>query len=185
MNIYEKIINITNELQSMDIKKTGINQYTKFKYFELTDLTPPINQLCAKYKVMINIKYDKELAKMTLINAEKPEEQLEYTSPIGKVEIKGAYEMQNLGAAQTYLRRYFFLTAFNISENDTIDKIKEDPILESKNTIDEIVELYKETINSDEGKIEKLKERLKNKSLSYLKEKKKELINMSICQALK
>lgn len=176
MNIYEKVLNITNEIQKSNIKKSGINKYTGFTYFELSDLTPIINALCLKYKIIANIKYDKEIAQMYIINAENPEEQIEYTSPMGSVNLKGAHEIQNIGAVQTYLRRYLFLTAFNIAEHDELDYVQGDPKYEKSRLINEISKLYIEFTDEHESKIETVKNKLSQKSIDQLRVKKQELI---------
>lgn len=176
MNIYEKVLNITDEIQKANIKKSGINKYTGFTYFELSDLTPIINILCLKYKIITNIKYDKEIAKMYIINAEKPEEQIEYTSPMGSVNLKGAHEIQNIGAVQTYLRRYLFLTAFNIAEHDELDYVQGDPKYEKSRLINEISKLYIEFTDGHESQIETVKNKLSQKNIEQLRVKKQELI---------
>lgn len=176
MNIYEKVLNITNEIQKANIKKSGINKYTGFTYFELSDLTPIVNILCLKYKIITNIKYDKEIAKMYIINAENPEEQIEYTSPMGSVNLKGAHEIQNIGAVQTYLRRYLFLTAFNIAEHDELDYVQGDPKYEKEKLIKEISELYNEFTDGKGENSEIVKNKLNQKNIDQLRSKKQELI---------
>ena len=165
MNIYEKVLNITDEIQKANIKKSGRNSYTNFKYFELTDLSPIINNLCLKYKIVPIIKYDKEIATMYLINAENPEEQIEYTSPMGSVNLKGAHEIQNIGAVQTYLRRYLFLTAFNIAEHDELDYVQGDPKYEKEKLIKEISELYNEFTDGKGENSEIVKNKLNQKNI--------------------
>ena len=159
MNIYEKVLNITDEIQKANIKKSGRNSYTNFKYFELTDLTPIIN-----------------IAKMYIINAENPEEQIEYTSPMGSVNLKGAHEIQNIGAVQTYLRRYLFLTAFNIAEHDELDYVQGDPKYEKNRLINEISKLYIEFTDGHENQAETVKNKLSQKNIDQLRVKKQELI---------
>ena len=177
MNIYEKVLNITDEIQKANIKKSGKNSYTNFKYFELTDLSPIINNLCLKYKIVPIIKYDKEIATMQLINAEKPEEQIEYTSPMGSVNLKGAHEIQNIGAVQTYLRRYLFLTAFNIAEHDELDYVQGDPKYEKEKLIKEISELYNEFTDGKGENSEVVKNKLNQKNIDQLRSKKTRIDN--------
>lgn len=177
MNIYEKIINITVDLQNTKIKKSGENKYAGFKYFELKDISPEINKLCAKYKALINIKYDEQNATMDIINAEKPEEKVTYTSPIGSISLKGAHEIQNLGAIQTYLRRYLFLTAFNIAENDEFDSMKGNPKYEKDIVIRELTSLYKNFIGGESCKLDSIVEKLSKKDINQLNMEKEKLIS--------
>ena len=177
MNIYEKIINITVDLQNTKIKKSGENKYAGFKYFELKDIAPEINKICAKYKILINIKYDEQNATMDIINAEKPEEKVTYTSPIGSISLKGAHEIQNLGAIQTYLRRYLFLTAFNIAESDELDSMKGNPKYEKDIVIRELTSLYKNFIGGESCKLDSIVEKLSKKDINQLNMEKEKLIS--------
>jgi hypothetical protein len=42
-------------------------------------------------------------------------------SPMSSAALKGCHEVQNLGAVQTYLRRYLWVTAMEIVEHDALD----------------------------------------------------------------
>jgi hypothetical protein len=44
-----------------------------------------------------------------------------FTSPMSSAALKGCHDVQNLGAVQTYLRRYLWTNAFEISEHDALD----------------------------------------------------------------
>ena len=120
-NIYEKLQTMRVELQKLNIKKTGKNTYSNYDYYELGDVLPPINDLMAKHKVCSFITYTNEMATLTLVNAEKPEEMIMFTSPMAEVTLKAAHAIQNLGAVETYQRRYLYLTAFEIVEHDFFD----------------------------------------------------------------
>ena len=50
MNVFEKLQNCRVELQKMNLKKTGENKFAGFKYYELADILPSINELFLKYK---------------------------------------------------------------------------------------------------------------------------------------
>ena len=119
------------------VKKSGQNKYAGYQYFELGDIVPPLNELMAKYKVTMKIIYEREQAQMDLINSEKPEDRICYFCPMADVSLKGAHAIQNLGAQQTYIRRYFLMTAFNIVENDYYDAIQGKEEKEKKELIEE------------------------------------------------
>lgn len=174
MNIYEKITNITLDFQKKKVKKSGQNKYAGYQYFELGDIVPPLNELMAKYKVTMKINYDKEQAQMDLINSEKPEDRICYFSPMADVSLKGAHAIQNLGAQQTYIRRYFLMTAFNIVENDYYDAIQGKEEEEKKELIKEINLICQEKIKSGKTREEIIKETpeikiLKNMGVSDLR----------------
>jgi hypothetical protein len=121
MNIYEKLQTCRVELQNMKFKKSGKNTFSNYDYFELQDFLPKINELFQRHKLFSQVSFDKDLATMTITNAEKPEEKLTFTSPMATAQLKGCHEIQNLGAVQTYQRRYLYVAALEIVEHDALD----------------------------------------------------------------
>ncbi len=120
MNLLEKMNEIKIEL-SHSIKKSGKNKFTGFDYFELGDFIPQMLDLCKKHKVFTSISFTDSLATLTITNAEKMDEQIIVTSPMSSASLKGCHDVQNLGAVQTYLRRYLYISAFDIVESDELD----------------------------------------------------------------
>ena len=120
MNIFEKLQTMRVELQGMNIKKSGQNKFAGYNYYELGDFLPAINALMHKYKVTSLVSFA-EKATLTLVNSEKPEETIVFESPMEAATLKGAHPIQNLGAVETYSRRYLYMTAFEIVESDALD----------------------------------------------------------------
>lgn len=118
MNIYEKMQKAKVELQKKDLKKTGENKFSNYKYYELGDFIPAINEICEKIGLFTQVNFEPEFAILTIINTEKTDERLEYMSQMVKTTLKGCNEIQALGGIQTYQRRYLYMNAFEISEND-------------------------------------------------------------------
>ena len=120
-NIYEKIQFCRVELQNKGLKKSGENKFAKFNYFELGDFIPTINELFNEVKLfsMFNIK--DEVATLTIIDSEDTEKQLVFESPIASADLKGCTPIQSLGGIHTYMRRYLYLNALEIAENDLLD----------------------------------------------------------------
>jgi len=121
MNIYEKLQTIRIALLEKNLKKSGKNTFAKYDYYELSDFLPEIMQLMAGTKMTSTVTFTKEQAVLTLIDAEKPEDQIIFTSPMAGASLKGVHEIQNLGAVETYQRRYLYMTAFEIVEADILD----------------------------------------------------------------
>ena len=121
MNVFEKLQAARVELQECEIKKSGNNKFSNYDYFELGDILPHINILMNKYKLCSSISYMADIATLTITNSEKPEEQIVFTSPMAQAQLKGCHDIQNLGAVQSYLRRYLYMTAFEIVEADVLD----------------------------------------------------------------
>jgi hypothetical protein len=58
---------------------------------------------------------------MCVVNIEKPDEYIPFESPMGSAALKGCHEVQNIGAVETYQRRYLWVAALEIVEHDALD----------------------------------------------------------------
>lgn len=123
-NVYGKLSKIRLELQNRQLKKSGQNKFAGFKYYELGDILPTINELSDKYGILNIISYSKDEAVLEIIDIDNPESKLEIKSPMSELTLKGAHPIQNLGAIETYQRRYLYLTAYEIVESDYLDAIQ-------------------------------------------------------------
>lgn len=121
MNLYEKLANARVELQEMGLRKSGKNTFAKYDYFELGDMMPAINRLMAKYKMLGMCSFNEDYATLSIFDAEKPEDVIVFKSPMSTAELKGCHPVQNLGAVETYIRRYLWTAAFEIVECDALD----------------------------------------------------------------
>ena len=59
---------------------------------------------------------------MTVIDVDEPENMIVFTSPMRGGEINGQLPIQALGSEETYQRRYLYLAALDIAEQDGIDE---------------------------------------------------------------
>mgnify|MGYP001028239562 CR=1 FL=1 len=134
-SIYQKLAEARVELQNQNIKKTGENRYSNFMYYELSDLLPPINKICAEYGILttfkIETKDNTEEAVLTVFNSHS-DKNIEFRSPTAEAFIGkkrdgtgGADPIQNLGGKITYMRRYMLMIAFEIVETDIVDSKKQ------------------------------------------------------------
>lgn len=121
MNIYEKIQKAKELILLANLKKSGKNKFAGYTYYELSDLLPKIIQVCNELKMFTRINFTDEVATLEIINIEKPEEIVTYTSPMKELVLKGANAVQAMGGVQTYQRRYLYMAAFDIIENDMFD----------------------------------------------------------------
>jgi hypothetical protein len=121
MNLFEKIQNVRKELQEAKIKMTGKNTYAGYDYFELSDFLKPLNELMQKYNMTAIPSFTSELATLTAINCEDPNERFVITSPFSSASLKGCHEVQNIGAVETYQRRYLYQALFDIAESDGLN----------------------------------------------------------------
>lgn len=120
MNVYKKMQACRKELKSLPIPESGNNKFAGYTYMELGDFLPHIVDLCDAHGLCPVICFG-DMATLTIINCDKPEEQIVFTSPMSTAALKGCHEIQNLGAVETYLRRYLYVSAFDIVEHDALD----------------------------------------------------------------
>jgi hypothetical protein len=111
----------------MDVKKSGVNRFAEFRYFELADIVPPKTQIFAELGLLDVVTFDNDQAIAYLFNVDNPEESLAFTSPMrplstvsqtGKNKMN---ELQGLGAEETYQRRYLYMMILDIVEADSFD----------------------------------------------------------------
>lgn len=121
MSIYLKLSQARVKLQKENLKKSGNNR--TFKYFELKDFLPRINEIFEELKMCSVVRYSSDIATLTIYDCEK-DESIEFTSPMVQKALPSGTEIQNLGAIQTYQRRYLYLTALEIVEDDLVDSIQ-------------------------------------------------------------
>ena len=111
------------QLHSMNLKKTGRNDYAKYNYFELGDFMPHALQILAGLSVCGYVSFTEDVASLKLIDTEDNSE-ITITSPMRNATLKGAHDIQCMGAVQTYMRRYLWVAALEIVEHDMIDASK-------------------------------------------------------------
>jgi hypothetical protein len=120
MSIFEKLNQARLEFQNMGVKKSGKNSYAGYTYYELSDIIPAINKLAEKLKFCCVINFTNDLAKLDFCDLEK-DERITFTSPMSSASLKGCHEVQNLGAVETYIKRYLYQNCFEIVEGDALD----------------------------------------------------------------
>ena len=120
-NIYTKLMEVRVAFHKLELKKSGLNKFAGFKYYELGDFLVPATQLLQEANLCPMISFNNELATMTLINGDEPSEQITFTSPMRDLELKGTNAVQNLGGVQTYLTRYLYIQLLNIVEAVVFD----------------------------------------------------------------
>lgn len=120
MNVYKKLMAARLELQRTPLKKSGHNKFAGYSYFELGDFLPTVQEIFVKHKLAGVVSFASDIATLRIVDIEDGQH-IEITSPMSSAALKGCHEVQNLGAVQTYLRRYLWVTALEIVEHDAID----------------------------------------------------------------
>jgi len=121
MNVYQKLNVARSEFHTSKLKKSGHNKFANYYYFELGDFIIPALEIFGKVGLTSVISFGTETATMTIINNDLPDERIVISSPMSTAALKGCHEVQNLGAVQTYIRRYLWVAALEIVEHDAVD----------------------------------------------------------------
>jgi hypothetical protein len=120
MSVYKKLQQARLALQNTKLSKSGKNKFAGYEYFELGDFLPQIQKICAEVGLCGAVSFNNEMAYLTIHDTDG-EGYVTFTSPMSSAALKGCHDVQNLGAVQTYLRRYLWTNAFEIVEHDALD----------------------------------------------------------------
>jgi hypothetical protein len=129
MGVHKKLMEARLLLQHAPLKKSGHNKFAGYSYFELGDFLPTINSIFYKTGLCGVVSFGKELASLTITDTEDGSE-IVLTSPMAEANLKGCHPIQNLGAVETYTRRYLWVSAMEIVEHDALDSSP--PVREEK-----------------------------------------------------
>ena len=121
MTVYEKLNDARLAFQKKNVKKSGQNKFAGYSYYELSDILPAINEIAKELKFSCVVTFGTEIAQLEFIDSEKPQDRITFLSPMSKASLKGCHEVQNLGAVETYIKRYLYQNCFEIVENDALD----------------------------------------------------------------
>lgn len=120
MSVHKKLMEARIKLQGMELKKSGLNKFAGYSYFELGDFLPSIQAIFNSIGLCGVISYSNEFATLTITDVEDGT-CVVITSPMAEANLKGTHPIQNLGAVETYSRRYLWMTAMEIVEHDILD----------------------------------------------------------------
>jgi hypothetical protein len=121
MSVYKKLQEARILLQNTKLNKSGKNKFAGYEYFELGDFLPQIQNICSKVGLCGVVSFNAQDAYLTIYDTDKDDSFVTFTSPMSSAALKGCHDVQNLGAVQTYLRRYLWTNAFEIVEHDALD----------------------------------------------------------------
>lgn len=125
MTVHKKLMDARIALHAMPLKKSGHNDFAKYSYFELVDFLPETLKLFHASNMCGVVSFEVDKASLTITDLDDGTT-IVITSPMAEAALKGAHSIQNLGAVQTYMRRYLWVIAMEIVENDFLDMNKEE-----------------------------------------------------------
>ena len=120
MSVHRKLMAARVRLAETELKKSGLNKFAGYSYFELGDFVPAIQKIFNDLALCGVVSYTAEYATLTITDTEDGTV-IVITSPMADANLKGAHPIQNLGAVESYQRRYLWMTAMEIVEHDAID----------------------------------------------------------------
>jgi len=120
MSVHKKLMQARVKLQNMEIKKSGLNKFAGYSYFELADFIPPIQSIFNELGLCGIVTFNTEYAQLCITDVEDGTVVV-ITSPMAEANLKGAHPIQNLGAVLSYQRRYLWMAALEIVEGDAVD----------------------------------------------------------------
>lgn len=140
MNIYEKLLNIQNELKA---PKNQRNNFGNYNYRSCEDILEAVKPLNEKYKAALTITDRIQLigdryyveANALLYDIEKPEDKIIVQAYAREPQDKkGMDSSQVTGATSSYARKYALNGLYNIDDNKDADALPPDdkPKIESK-----------------------------------------------------
>jgi hypothetical protein len=121
MNVYQRLSLAREKFHALKLTKTGHNKFAGYYYFELGDFLIPALRVFREVGLCAHVTFDKDVATMVIRCDDKPEDWFNIESPMGSAALKGCHEVQNIGAVETYQRRYLWVAALEIVEHDALD----------------------------------------------------------------
>lgn len=129
INIYEKLLNIQNEL---NVPKKRYNSFGKFYSRNCEDILEALKPLCKKHRTLltsdmkiitIQERYYVE-ATVTLIDIDNPTDKISATAQAREDECKAKMDgSQTTGSASSYAKKYALGHLFNIDDNKDADEL--------------------------------------------------------------
>ena len=129
MNTMQKLAKARLYFLNSKIGKSGKNILLEFKYFELQDIVPTATRIFDRVGLVAVDDFGGEVASKTIYNVHNPEDvpvvfqikNREVDQIINKSGKAVTNPLQALGSSVTYLRRYLWMVALDITEPDNVD----------------------------------------------------------------
>jgi hypothetical protein len=120
MSVHKKLMQARVKLLSVEMKKSGLNKFAGYSYFELGDFIPHVQTIFNDLGLCGVVSFDTDHASLTITDVDDGKV-IVIHSPMAEANLKGAHPIQNLGAVLSYQRRYLWMAAMELVEGDPID----------------------------------------------------------------
>lgn len=120
-SVYKKLNECRLRFIQAKVKKSGKNTFAGYEYFELDDILKAVIGICNEVGAVTIVNFTSEAATLTFTDCDSGQS-IVFTSPMASASLKGCHEVQNLGAVESYIKRYLYQNCFEIAEPDSLDK---------------------------------------------------------------
>jgi hypothetical protein len=130
-NVYQKLAEARARFLSAPVKKSGVNRFAEFKYFELEDIVPVATSIFNDLGLLFSTTVLCGIATGILFNVDDPYDCITVKLPLVDLTVTdkdgnikppaGMNSIQALGASITYVRRYLYMLILDIVEADALD----------------------------------------------------------------
>ena len=145
-SVMKKLQKSRFDWQSKPRKKSGFNKFQNFKYFVLKDILPTVNEIFNKNELYSQYNLTKDYAEL-IITDSSTGDYLTYRIPVQKLDNP---TMQNIGAINTYSKRYLYMNALEIEEDedelDSQDLDKTEEVKQTKVSKEELIKKISEAL---------------------------------------
>ena len=125
MSVYKKLQQARTKLHQTKLTKSGKNAFAKFNYFELSDFMPAVTDIFNDVGLCGVVSFTNDTAYLTIYDVDGDERAfVTFTSPLVLANMDRIQAIQSMGASHTYYRRYLYLMALDLVENDLIDSVE-------------------------------------------------------------
>lgn len=126
MTIYKKLNEARIRFHATKLTKSGHNKFAGYRYFELSDFLVPALKIFDEVGLCAIVTFKAEQAIMDIFETEGTGH-IEITSPMADAPLKGTHPIQQIGACETYSRRYLWVAALEIVEHDGLEAVTASP----------------------------------------------------------
>ena len=134
-NIFKKLAEARVRIANSAMKKSGKNQKVGWSYFELQDIIPPMLKVFNEIGLIgieghenpvvdpsTGIQVVPEMYTLKIYNTDKMDDKpIVFTKKQAEARTQNQLPIQAVGSESTYMRRYLWMDALEIVENDIID----------------------------------------------------------------
>ena len=117
-----KLLAARTQFHQTQMGKTGKNTFNNSRYFQLEDFLPHALRAMETHGLLGLVSFSFEYATLTVYDIESGDT-LAIQSPMSTANLKSCHDVQNLGAVESYERRYLWMTLFEVMESEVLEQI--------------------------------------------------------------